>query len=118
MKRAIACACVVAMLSGCGGDSEPGEPKDVVGPAPETPPRMCPMLGEPRAAHDEYLERARRTLVGRALGEAEALADAAGCRLVAAVIDGEPQILTREYDPTRIQAAVRDGEVVRVIAFG
>ena len=118
MKRAIGCACFAVAVAGCGGDSGSSDGNAVIGPAAEAPPRMCPTLGDPRADHDKYRERARGSLVGKDLDEAEAWADASGCRLVAAVIDGEPQVLTREYDPTRIQAELRGGEVVRILGFG
>ena len=79
--------------------------------------RLCP---EPAARSDDESLRRRAELAFEELplAHAEDLAEAGGCHIAATSIDGEPQPLTREYDPTRIGVTVRDGTVREISGFG
>ena len=72
--------------------------------APATPTRACKRLG-PR-------------LVGVTLPAATARAERRGCALRVAVLDGEPQVLTEDYPPARINVRVRDNVVTGVEFMG
>ena len=78
---------------------------------------LCPDPAT-RGDDDLLLERAERVFEGLHLTPAEELAAAAGCHVAPTSIDGDPQPLTREYDPTRIKVSVRGGTVREVSGFG
>jgi hypothetical protein len=113
---AIACCLALGGAAGCGGDEEerPAAPDrdDPVSapadPAPDagdpTPPRVCRRLG--------------RRLVGAALADARERAQRRGCTLRVAVLDGEPQALTEDFQPARINVRVRDGAVTGIEFIG
>jgi hypothetical protein len=114
--RLLAIACWLALgAAGCEDDSEqpaapPGDqpvssPADPAPPAGEpTPPKVCRRLG--------------RRLVGDALDDAGARAERRGCTLRVAVLDGEPQALTEDFQPARINVRVRNGVVAGVEFMG
>jgi hypothetical protein len=78
---------------------------------------LCPDPAT-RGDDDVLLERAELVFEGLHLTPAEELAAAGGCHVAPTSIDGEPQPLTREYDPTRIKVSVRGGIVREVSSFG
>lgn len=113
--RRLAVLLAVAAFAGCGGDEErpaasagpdePGAstPSDPSAPAaPAAPAKACKRLG--------------RRLVGLAMPAASARAERRGCPLRVAVLDGEPQALTEDYAPARINVRVR-ADVVRRVEF-
>ncbi len=109
MRRAAVVLLAVAALAGCGDEARPAASPDTPvssapgGPIePATPPRACKRLG--------------RRLVGASLPSATARAERRGCALRVAVLDGEPQVLTEDFSPARINVRVRD-DVVTGVAF-
>ena len=83
----------------------------------ERDPALCPQPGT-KPQGDDLLARASAVLRGLERDVAERIAAASGCHLAAAGIDGEPQPLTREYDPTRIAVDLEADVVARVRSFG
>jgi hypothetical protein len=109
----LAVVLVVAAIAGCGGDEE--QPAAPAGPdepvtsepgaspaAPAAPVKVCKRLG-PR-------------LVGMRMPAASERAERRGCPVRVAVLDGEPQALTEDHSPGRINVRVRD-DVVRRVEF-
>ena len=115
MRTATAAALLILFaLAGCG-DDPPADPTTATAVEDENP--LCAGLGS-RLPEPDVLERAESLLVGEPLDAAERIAEQNGCHIAPTSIDGEPQALTREYDPTRIQVEVSAGEVRRVNGFG
>jgi hypothetical protein len=56
--------------------------------------------------------------VGLLMPAATERAERRGCPLRVAVLDGEPQALTEDFSPARINVRVRDGIVRRVEFMG
>jgi hypothetical protein len=111
-------AFVGSVSGGCGGGDDE-RPSGITGTIPEPSPMelLCQKLGE-KADGAQLRASAKENLVGLRLGEAERYAEAYGCHVAPTSIDGEPQPLTREYDPTRIQVEVRNNRVREVLGFG
>jgi hypothetical protein len=111
---AIAC-CLALVVAGCGGDEE--EP---AAPAPDqpvsSPADPAPPAGDPTPPG--ACRRLGRRLVGETLRDAQQSARRRGCTLRVAVIDGEPQALTEDFQPARINVRVRDGVVAGVEFMG
>jgi hypothetical protein len=121
MRTAVVAALIAlvgGVAGGCGGGDDE-RPSGVTGTIPEPTPMemLCQELGE-KADEAQLRASAKEALVGLRLGEAERYAEAYGCHVAPTSIDGEPQPLTREYDPTRIQVEVRDDRVRKVLGFG
>ena len=101
-------------FAACGDDEQPAS----AAPDPDTPvssgdvePGTAPALPPAPAC-----KRLGDRLVDAQLPAAEARAEERGCSLRIAEIDGEPQALTEDYSPGRINVRVRDG-VVTAVAF-
>jgi len=117
MRRSVLACCLVVTLASCGGGAEqeasapaadpdqpvasPADPAPPPSGAP-TPTRACRTLG--------------RAIVGDPVDDATARAKRRGCTLRVAVLDGEGQILTEDFQPARINVRV-DGGVVAAVEF-
>jgi hypothetical protein len=115
--RAATLALLTALaLAGCGGDEErPAAPRpdDPVASGP-----MDPVAPAEPPASDRACKRLGTRLIGMELPAATARAERRRCTLRVAVLDGEPQILTEDYSPARINVRVADGVVAGVEFMG
>lgn len=90
-------------------DTVPVDPK----PAPITTAPTVDEPGEPIAA-----DVASAALVGLTVDEATKVAEGNGWTLRVSTLDGEGQMLTEDYSPTRVNVAVADGVVTGVDFIG
>jgi len=115
MRTACLTVLLALALAACG-DERPASPApdpdtpvsssgDLDTAAPATPVRPAPGC-----------KRLGKALVGVGLEAAQVRADERRCTLRVAELDGEPQMLTEDYSPARINVKVRGG-VVRAVAF-
>ena len=106
----------VAVLGGCGDDERPAATSDPDQPVSsgEVPPdRSATPAGSKRVC-----TRLGRRLAGDPIAAATARAERRGCPLRVAVLDGEPQALTEDFSPARINVRVRGGVVTGVAFMG
>jgi hypothetical protein len=114
MRLVVLSCCLALAAAGCGADDEE-EPAAPPGDQPvSSPADPAPPAGEP--ASRKACRRLGRRIVGDPLAAATHRAERRGCTLRVAVLDGEPQALTEEFQPARINVRVRDG-VVSVLEF-
>lgn len=97
-------------LAGCGSDeiSTPAPP-------PETPAAAavyCPSARKPPEAFDA------NTLVGKTLSDAKQEAAKFGCSVRAVELDGKPQAATMDFREDRVNVAISDGRVTKVLSIG
>jgi hypothetical protein len=101
-------------LAACGDDERPA----AAAPDPDAP--VSSGAAEPDAAPAippaPECKRLGQRLVDQQLPAAQTRAEEQGCSLRIAEIDGEPQALTEDFSPARINVRVRDG-VVTAVAF-
>jgi hypothetical protein len=115
MRLAATACCLVLAAAGCGGDDE--EPAAPPGDQPvSSPADPAPPAGEP--ASPRACRRLGRRVVGDPLADARGRAERRGCTLRVADLDGEPQALTEDFQPARINVRVRDGVVAGVEFMG
>ena len=117
MRRAATVVLAVAALAGCGDDAE----RPAAGSDPDTPVssgELPPDQPAAPAGSERVCTRLGRRLVGDRITAASARAERRGCALRVAVLDGEPQALTEDFSPARINVRVRDGIVTRVEFMG
>jgi hypothetical protein len=111
-------ACCLALLVGCGGEereaSAPaGDPdQPISSPADPAPPST----GAP--APVKACKRLGRRIVGAELEAAAQRAERRRCTLRVAVLDGESQALTEDFQPARINVRVDDGVVTGLEFMG
>jgi hypothetical protein len=116
MRRAVLACCLMLTLAGCGGGAEQeasapaadpeqpvSSPADPAAPSGKpTPTKACRSLG--------------REIVGDPVDDATARAKRRACTLRVAVLDGQGQILTEDFQPARINVRV-EGDVVTAVEF-
>jgi len=114
MRRALIACCLALATTGCGDEErEPAASPDDPVSAPAEPGRPAATPPSPKGCR-----RLGRRIVGAPL---EAAAERAGrrrCPLRVAVLDGESQALTEDFQPARINVRVKDGVVTRVEFMG
>ena len=116
MRRALIACCLGLALAatGCGEDErEPAASPDdpVTSPADPAPPAgTAPSPGACR--------RLGRRIVGAELEAAAQRAERRRCTLRVAVLDGESQALTEDFQPARINVKVDDGMVTGIEFMG
>jgi hypothetical protein len=107
----------LAALGGCGDDAEgpaaTADPDQPVSSGQIPPDQPAGPVGSERVC-----TRLGRRLVGDRIAAATARAERRGCALRVAVLDGEPQALTEDFSPARINVRVRAGLVTRVEFMG
>jgi hypothetical protein len=113
--RLVAIACCLVLAAGCGEDAEKPAATDHDQPV-SSPADPAAPAGDP--ASPRACRRLGGRLVGEALEDATARADGRGCTLRVAVLDGEPQALTEDFQPARINLRVRGGVVTAVEFMG
>ena len=114
MRRAVLACCLALAPAGCGGGDEPaaGDPdQPVSAPAGTAAPAAA-------APGRRACRRLGRRLVGDPLARARTRARRRGCPLRVAVLDGEQQMLTEDFQPARINVRVADGVVTGVAFMG
>jgi hypothetical protein len=116
MRRALIACCLTLALAatGCGEEErEPAASPDdpVTSPADPAPPAGAPP--SPSACR-----RLGRRIVGAELEAAAQRAERRRCTLRVAVLDGESQALTEDFQPARINVRVDDDVVTGVEFMG
>jgi hypothetical protein len=115
MRRLVVIALAAVALAGCGEDERraaTGSPDDPVSSAPDPAAPAAP------AASPKTCKRLSRRLVGMGLPAAHKRAAQKRCAVRVAVQDGEPQALTEDFSPSRINVRVRRGVVTGVEFMG
>ena len=88
---------------------------DVTTPVDTTPVDTTPVTDLPQALDPAAVAK---TLVGLTIDEATKLADGNGWAIRVSTLDGEGQMLTDDYSPTRVNVAVEAGVVVGIDSIG
>jgi hypothetical protein len=111
----LAC-CLALFVAGCGDDEEQPVADDPDQAVSSTPDPAPPPAGEPTPPAE--CRRLGRRLVGDPVEAATARAERRGCVLRVAVVDGEGQALTDDFQPGRINVRVVGGLVSGVEFMG
>jgi hypothetical protein len=98
--------------------ADPSEPTDGDTPVSSPPADPGDDTSVPADEPEPVDETDAQVLVGRALGEARSLAQDRAWSIRVARLDGQDQVLTDDYSPTRINVAVEDAVVVEVLFVG
>jgi hypothetical protein len=107
----LACCLALALAAaGCGADDEQSAGAGVDPDQPiSSPADPSPPAGEPTSPRK--CRRLARGIVGDPLEQATERAERHRCTLRVAVLDGEGQVLTEDFQPARINVRVEDGVV-------
>jgi hypothetical protein len=115
--RRLALLLALVAVAGCGGDDDErpasAAPDDPISSGPIDPDQPAAPAVSERAC-----KRLGRRIVGAPLADATARAKARGCPLRVALLDGEPQALTEDFSPARINVRVEDDVVTGVEFMG
>jgi hypothetical protein len=114
MRRAVLACCLALAVAGCGEDQE--RPAAAPDQPVSSTPDPAPPASEP--ARPGECRRLGRRLVGDPVETAQARAERRGCVFRIAVLDGEGQVLTEDFQPARINVRVDDGVVSGVEFMG
>ena len=118
MRLALLACCLVFAVAGCGDAedeaSAPAGDPDQPGSSPADP--APPAAGKPTST--KACRRLGHRIVLDPVEDATERAARRGCLLRVAVLDGEAQILTEDFQPARINVRVRDGVVTGVEFMG
>ena len=102
-------ALVVSGAGGCGDDSQPTTSTSE--PTTTQPALLCPEAGG-----DDALDTA--TLVGETVDQASVTAKDHGCEVRVVEEDGEEFAVTLDFNPDRINVAVEDGAITKIVSLG
>jgi hypothetical protein len=123
MRRALlACcfvlaSCFVLAVAGCGDDTEePAGPAGAPDEPVSSPADPAPPAG--KSPSPKACRRLGRRIVGEPLEAATERAERRRCTLRVAVLDGEAQVLTEDFQPARINVRVRGGVITRLEFMG
>lgn len=83
-----------------------------VAPIVTTPPTAAPAV-QPAAA-----EQVGRQIVGMSVADARAAVDQLGFDMRVSVEDGEPQVVTMDWDPTRINVGTEGEKITSFEGLG
>jgi hypothetical protein len=117
MRWSVTACCVALAASGCGA----GEEEATAPPADPDQPISSPADPAPPAGKPAPIKACRqlgRRIVGDRIDDATGRAERRGCPLRVAVLDGEGQILTDDFQQARINVRVHDGVVTDVEFMG
>ena len=110
----------LALLAGCGGDDDAGEPAGT-----DLNAVRCPMVptGELSTGGVEQFEPAKDAfdtaeLIDQKLADAEKTAAEHGCNIVVSMEDGKGVPVTTDFDPTRIYVYTEDDVVTEIEGVG
>jgi hypothetical protein len=106
----------ILVVAGCGDDEDRPVADDPDQAVSSTPDPSPPPAGEPTPPAE--CKRLGRRLVGDPVEAAEARAERRGCVFRVAVVDGEGQALTDDFQPGRINVRVVGGLVSAVEFMG
>jgi hypothetical protein len=132
-------AALLLASPGCGDEASEGTPAGAGGTGVGTPtsttldpsngaatvpdlpqnddPSMVVCTGKPKKGEGPGVFDAT-VVIGDPIGDAEKAAARQGCQIRVAVIDGEPQALTEDFRPDRLNVAIEAGEVTEIISIG
>ena len=117
MRHAPLACCVVLALAVAGcGEEEERQPATSPDDAVTSPVDPAPPAGTPPSRG--ACRRLGRRTVGAGLEAATQRAERRRCPLRVAVLDGESQALTEDFQPARINVRVDDGVVTGVEFMG
>ena len=106
----LAVVLAITAPAGCGDDeSETTSPSSTE--TTTSQPALCPEAGGANALNIG-------TLVGKAVDAASAAAEDHGCELRVVQEDGEDLAVTLDFNPDRINVAVEEGTITKIVSLG
>ncbi len=104
----LAAALALAISAGCGGDDATD--------SSTTSTTSAAGLTCPEGGAEDALETAM--LVGETVDQASATAEDHGCEVRVVVEDGEQLAVTLDFNPDRINVAVAQGTITKIVSLG